>query len=93
MIAADDEVGAAVVTPDDRVQQDLSRAGHAHGQGQEAEHDRAWLVVVVDQGPIAAHAGEVIDVARLGHADDWVDQKPTANLRGRLLGELFMSAM
>ena len=35
----------------------------------------------------------MIDVARLGHADDRVDQEPAANLRGRLLGQLFVSAV
>ena len=57
VVAADDEIGAAVVAPDDRVQQDLAGAGHAHGQGQQAEHDGARLVVVIDQGPIAAARG------------------------------------
>ena len=90
MVAADDEVGAAVVAADDRVQQHLARAGHPHRQRQQAEHDRARLVVVVDQGPVAADAGVVVDVAGLGHADDRVDQEAAADLLGRPLGQLFV---
>ena len=91
MIAADDEIGASVIAPDDRVQQDLARAGHAHGQRQQAEHDGARLVVVVDECPIAADARVVVDVSRLGHSHDWVDQEPATDLRGGSLGELFMA--
>ena len=68
----------------------LSRPGHAHRQRKQAQHDGARLVVVVDQGPIAAHAGVMVDVARLGHADDRVDQEPAADLPGRSLGQLFV---
>ena len=67
--------------------------GHPHGQRQQAEHDRAGLVVVVHQGPIAPHAGEMIDVARLGDAHDGVDQEPAADLLGRPLGELLVGTV
>ncbi len=93
VVAADDEVGAAVVPADDRVQQDLARAGHPHGQRQEAEDDRARLVVVVNQGAVAADAREVIDVAGLGHADDRVDQQAAADLLGRALGQFLVGAV
>ena len=58
--------------------QGLARAGHPHGQGEEAEDDRRVFVVVIHQGPIAADAGVVVDVARLGLADDRVDQESPA---------------
>ena len=90
MVAADDEVGAAVVAADDRVQQDLARAGHPHRQRQQAQDDRAGLVVVVDQRPVAADAREVVDVAGLGHADDRVDQEAAADLLGGALGQLLV---
>ena len=93
VVAADDEVGAAVVAADDRVQEDLARAGHPHRQRQQAQDDRAGLVVVVDQGPVAADAGEVVDVAGLGHADDRVDQQAAADLLGRALGQLLVGAV
>ncbi len=38
VIAADDEVGAAVVLADDRVPQRLARPAHAHRQRQQAQH-------------------------------------------------------
>ena len=90
MVAADDEVRAAVVAADDRVQQDLAGPGHPHGQGQQAEDHRARLVVVVDQGPIAPDPGEMVHVARLGHADDGMDQEAAADLLGRPLGQLLV---
>ena len=60
-------------------------------RGSRLRTTRAGLVVVVDQGPVAADAGVVIDVARLGHADDRMDQESAADLRGGLLGQLFVS--
>jgi hypothetical protein len=90
VVAADDEVGAAVIPADDRVQEDLARPGHPHGHRQEAEDDRAGLVVVVDQGPIATDPGVMIDVAGLGDADDRVNQQAAADLLGRPLGQLLV---
>ena len=37
VVAADDEVGRAVVPPDDRVPERLARAGHAHRERQERQ--------------------------------------------------------
>ena len=48
------------------------------------------LVVVVDQGAIAPDPGEMVHVARLGHADDRVDQQAAADLLGGPLGQLFV---
>jgi hypothetical protein len=40
MVAADDEMGQAVVAADDAVPDRLARAGHAHGKVQQRQ--RAW---------------------------------------------------
>ncbi len=75
VVSADDEMGASVVAADDRVQQDLTRPRHPHRQRQEAESTTMpRLIVIVDQGPIAANPRVVVDVARLGHAHDRVNQ-------------------
>jgi len=39
VVAADVEMRTAVVAPDDRVQEDLARAGHPHRQRQQAQDD------------------------------------------------------
>jgi len=74
VIASDDEVGAPVVLPDDRVPQRLPRARHAHGEVEQAQGGRLVGVLVQDV-LVAANTGEVIDVAGLGHADHRVNQQ------------------
>ena len=74
VVAADDEVRAAVVAADDRVPDRLARPAHPHRQRQQREVRRVLRVVVHDR-LVAADAGVMIDVARLGHADDRVDQQ------------------
>ena len=73
VVAADDEVGGAVVLADDGVPDGLARAAHAHGQRQQAQHGHAVGVARQD-GLVDAHAGEVVNVAGLGQADDGVDE-------------------
>jgi hypothetical protein len=92
VVAAHDHVGAAVVLADDAVPDRLARAGHAHGEVEEA------IVVVcgrilVQHRLVAAHAGEVVDVAGLGHADDGVDQKVRLRLAGRAEGQFLVRAV
>ena len=74
VVAANDEVGAAVVLADQAVPDGFARARHAHGEVQE-RHGGGRLWVFVQNCFVAAHAGEVIDVARFGHADNRVDQQ------------------
>ena len=74
VIAADDEVRAAVVLADDGVPQRFARPAHAHGQVQQAQ--RAWSAPGTAPALlVAAHAGEVVDVAGLGHAHHRVNQQ------------------
>ena len=77
VVAADDEVRAAVVLADDRVPDGFARAAHSHRERQEREHGRV-LRVVRHEGLVAADARVVVDVARLGHADDRVDEQVRA---------------
>jgi hypothetical protein len=48
---------------------------------------------VVEHRFVAAHAGEVVDVARLRHADDGVDEEVRLRLLGRAEGQLLMRAV
>ena len=92
MVAADDQVGAAIVLADDRVPDRLARAGHAHRQRQQAEGGRL-LGIVADQLLVAAHAGEMVDVAGLGHADHGMDQQVGLGRLGGAVGQLLVGAV
>ena len=92
MIAANDEMGAAVVFADQPVPDRLARAGHAHGKVQQGHRrGRGW--VLIKHRLIAAHAGEVIHVAGFGHAHHRVDQQVRLRLTGGAEGQLLMRAV
>ena len=92
MVAADDEVGAAVVFANERVPDGFARAAHAHGKGDEGELGGAGRIFP-DKELIAADAGEVIDVAGLGHADDGMDEEAGFDLLRGAEGELDVRAV
>ncbi len=92
VIAADDEVRAAVVLADDRVPQRLARPGHAHREVQQAQL-RGLLGILLQDLLVAAHARVVIDVARLRHADHRMDQQVRLVLLRRPEGQLLVRAM
>ena len=83
---------AAVVAADDAVPDGLARAGHAHRQIEQA-HRGGRLRILVEHRLVAAHAGEMIDVARLGHAHDGVDQQVGLRLLGGAEGQFLMRAV
>ena len=93
VVAADDQVVGAVIAADDGVPDGLARAGHAHGQREQAQHGAALFVVVLVQGAVDAHAGVVVHVAGLGQADHRVDQQAAADFLGRPLGQFFVDAV
>ena len=74
VIAANDEMRAAVILANDRVPDGFAWAAHPHGQRQEREH-RGVLRIVSHERLVAADARVVVDVARLGHADDRMDEQ------------------
>ena len=92
MIAADDEVRAAVVLADDGVPDGLARTGHAHGQVQQRQR-RGLLRVLLEHVLVAAHAGVVVDIAGLGQADHRVDQQVGLALARGTEGQFLVSAM
>ena len=75
-----------------RVPDRLARAGHAHRERQQAERG-GLLGIVAEQRLVAAHAGEVVDVAGLGHADDRVDQQVRLAACGGAEGQLLVGAV
>ena len=92
VVAADDHVGAAVVAADDAVPDRLARAAHAHREVEERQRGGRGRVLV-EHRLVAAHAGEVVDVAGLGHADDRVDQQVRLRLAGGAEGQLLVRAV
>jgi len=79
VVAADDEVGATVILADERVPDGLARTAHAHCQREQGEFGRAGGILA-DEELVTADAGEVIDVARLGHADGRVNEEAGLDL-------------
>ena len=92
VIAAHDEVRAAVVLADDRVPHGLARTAHAHRERQQAQRGRL-LGIRLHEMLVAAHAREVVDVARLRHADDRLDQQVRLDVLRRAERELLVRAM
>ena len=85
-------MGQAVVAADDAVPDRLARAAHAHGKVQQAQM-RGRGRVFVQHCLIAAHAGEVVHIARLGHADDRMDQQVGLCLARGAEGQFLMGTV
>jgi hypothetical protein len=84
MVAPDDEVRAAVVLPEKRVQQGLARPGVAHVERVARLDHRAATEVLLDQHGDGARAHLRRDVARLHGAKQRVHQHAVAYLDRRL---------
>jgi hypothetical protein len=92
VVAANDEVRAAIVLADQRVPDRFTRAAHAHGQRQQRKLLRS-LRILRTQQLVATDAGVIVHVARLGHSDDWLDQKVGFDLLGRSEREFHVGAV
>src|SRR5208283_2535928 len=81
VVAADDEVGAAVVLANQPVPDRLAWSAQAHGQGQ---HRKLYGAVRVfwKQQLVATCSHEIIHVARLGHSYRWMNQQIGFDLLG-----------
>src|SRR5262249_35784955 len=79
VVAADNEVSASVVFADERVPDGFAWAAHAHGERDKGEFGGAgWIFS--KQMLVTADAGEVIDIAGLGHTDNRMDKEACFNL-------------
>ena len=74
VVAADDEVRRAVVFPDDGMPHSLPRPRHAHRKRKKGEVRHAVGILGHDR-LVDADSGVVVDVARLGEANDRVDEE------------------
>lgn len=92
VITAHNEVGSTVILADDSVPDGLAGTAHAHGKGQETQHGHA-IGVARQQRLVYADAGEVVDVAGLGQADNRVDQHVGLTGAGGADGELSVGAV
>ena len=92
VIAADDEVRAAVVLARDRVEDRLARPGVAHRRGIHAQQHAILRIVVLDQHAVALHPRVGRDVVALGLADQRIEQQAVADLERRFL-DVLMRAM
>ena len=92
VVAPDDLVRAAVVLPEQRVQQRLARAGVAHVERIARLHHGARPEVLLDQHGDGARAHLGRDVARLEVAEQRVHQHAVAGL-DRHLGEVLVRAV
>ena len=92
VVATHDEVRAAVVLAQDRVQHGLARTGVAHRRRQHAQHHPLGGVVALDQHLVAAHPHVGGDVVALGLAHQRVEEEPVHRLQ-RHLGDVLVGAV
>ncbi len=92
VVAADDEVRAAVVLAADRVPDRLARTGVAHRRREGGEEHAILRVVVAEQRPVAldAHVGR--HVVRLRVADKRVDEQAVDGFESDL-GQVLVRAV
>ena len=92
VVAADDEVRAAVVLAADRVPDRLARAGVAHRRRERRDDDAVGRVVLVDEHAVALDAGRGRHVVGLRLADERVDEQAVDGLE-RALGQVLVRAV
>ena len=92
VVAADDEMGDAVILADQRVQNGLARAGVTHGQRHHGQHGAVFVVIVVDEHLVALHASIGRNVIGFGLADQRMNQQAVGHLQGAL-GQIFVRAV
>ncbi len=92
VVAADNEVRAAVILANQSVPNRLTRPAQTHGQGQHRELHGAVRIFCKQQF-VAACADEIIHVARLGHSDRRMNQQIGFDLLGGAHGEFDVRAV
>ena len=92
VVTTDDKVGSTVVLTDEGVPQSLTGTSHSHGKREETEggHTRG---VGLQQLEVDTDTGEVIDISRLGHTDNGVDEHVGLGVTSSTEGQLTVRAM
>ena len=80
VVAADEEVGQAVVAAVDGMEDRFARAGVSHRGREAGEQDAVGGEVVVEQHPVAGHARRRRNVVRLRRTDQWVQERSVERL-------------
>src|SRR5918998_6311195 len=88
VVAADYEVGAAVVLAADGVEDRLSRSAVAHGGREDGEKRPVLRVVLLQDHLVGAHPGVGRDVLGAGLADERVEEQAIHYLQSTLLDVL-----
>ena len=92
VVAADDEVRAAVVLTADRMPDRLARPGVAHRRREGGQKHAVLGVVAAEQRPVALDAHIGGDVVRLRVADEWMDEQAVDSLQ-RDFGQVLVRAV
>lgn len=73
VVTTDDEVGCAVILTDDGVPDGFSWTAHSHGEREETESGHT-VGVSGQESLVDTNTSEVVNITRLGQADDGMDQ-------------------
>src|SRR5207245_2712133 len=92
VVAADDEMRAAIVAPHDGVEDSLLRAGITHPCRVRGEQHALGREVVAQELLVAAHAHRSRDIVALGLTDKRMEEQTVHRLQGHLL-QVFMGAV
>ena len=92
VVTANNEVGGAMVLPDDGVPDGLTGTTHTHGQGQETQ-DGHTVGVTGEESLVGTDTGEVVNVTGLGKTDNGVDQDVGLVGAGGTDGQLTVSSV
>src|SRR5215210_7909708 len=88
VVAAHDEVGAAVVLAADRVEDRLAGSPVAHRRGEDGQHRPVLRVVALQDRLVGTHPDVGGDVRGAGLPDQRVEEQPVYYLEGALLDVL-----
>ena len=93
VVSTYDEVVCSEVPSYDGVQHSFTRPSHSHSQGQERQKHTVTVEVVLRQCFVRAHAGEVVNVAFLGHPYYGVKQQHAIDFFYCPFDKLFVNTM
>ncbi len=90
MITTDNQIVGAKIPPDDRMPQRLAWSCQAHRKRKQRQQDTRRVKETGFQGAVGPNTRIVIDVTRLGHPDDRVEQEHAIHGFNRTNGEFLV---